>query len=102
MNAAVYTEWSHKSTYILGKRVDFVPHKGSIEGTEPNPIAIRLAHAPVWEVIDQKTQAMYNTAASSPLVLEKLFNKVLKELTETMDDKLTFFTHNINFNTDTY
>ena len=25
LNAAVYTEWSNKSTYILGRRVDFVP-----------------------------------------------------------------------------
>jgi hypothetical protein len=100
LNAAVYTEWSHKSTYILGRRVDFVPHKGSIDGIEPNPTAIRLAHAPVREVIAQKAQAMYNTAASSPLVSEKLFTKALKDLTATMDDKLTTLTHNINLNTD--
>jgi hypothetical protein len=100
LNAAVYTEWSHKSTYILGRRVDFIPHKGSIDGTEPNPTAIRLAHAPVREVIAQKAQAMHNTAASSPLVSEKLFTKALKELTHTMDDKLTTLTHNINLNTD--
>lgn len=100
LNAAVYKEWSNKSTYILGRRVDFVPHKGSIDGTEPNQTAIRLAHAPVGEVIAQKAQAMHNTAASSPLVSEKLFTKALKELTESMDDKLTTLTHNINLNTD--
>jgi hypothetical protein len=43
---------------------------------------------------------MYNTAASSPLVSEKIFTKALKELTESMDDKLTTLTHNINLNTD--
>ena len=100
LNAAVYTEWCHKSTYILGRRVDFVPHKASIDGTAPNPTAIRLAHAPVREVIAQKAQAMYNTAATSPLVSEKLFTKAIKELTDTMDDKLTTLTHNINLNTD--
>jgi hypothetical protein len=100
LNAAVYTEWCHKSTYILGRRVDFVPHKGSIDGTAPNPTAIRLAHAPVREVIAQKAQAMHNTAASSPLVSEKIFTKALKDLTESMDDKLTTLTHNINLNTD--
>ena len=47
LNAAVYTEWIRKSTYILGRRVDFIPHKRSIDGTEPNQVAIRLAHAPV-------------------------------------------------------
>jgi hypothetical protein len=45
---------------------------------------------------------MHNTATSSPLVSEKLFNKALKELTETMDDKLTSLTHNINLNTDMF
>jgi hypothetical protein len=43
---------------------------------------------------------MYNTAASSPLVSEKIFTKALKELTESMNDKLTTLTHNINLNTD--
>ena len=99
LNAANYTEWLQKSTYILGKQVDFIPHKGSIDGAEPNPTAIRLAHAPTREVIVQKTQAMSNTAASSPLVAEKLFTKIIKELVATMDDKLTTLT-NINLNTD--
>ena len=51
LNAAVYTDWLHKSTYILGRRVDFVPHKCSIDSTAPNPTAIRLAQALVREVI---------------------------------------------------
>jgi hypothetical protein len=100
LNAAVYTEWLNKSTYILGRRVDFVPHKGSIDGSEPNPTAIRLAHAPVREVIAQKAQAMSNIAAASPLVSEKIFTKAIKELAETMDDKLNTLTNNINLNTD--
>ena len=40
LNVAVYTEWLRKSTYILGRRVDFIPHKGSIDGTKHNPTAI--------------------------------------------------------------
>ena len=86
--------------YILGRRVNFVPHKGSIDGTEPNQTAIWLAQAPVKEVIAQKTQAMCNTSTSSPLVYEKLFTKAMKELADTMDDKLTKLTNNINLNPD--
>ena len=100
LNAAVYTEWLRKSTYILGRRVDFIPHKGSIDGTAPNQTAIRLAHAYVHEVIAQKAQAMHNTAASSPLVSEKFFTKTIKELIETVDGKLTTLANNINLNTD--
>ena len=101
LNAAVYTEWIHKSVYIFGRRVDFVPHKGSIDGSAPNPTAIRLAHAPVREVIAQKAQAMTNHAAATPLVSEKLFNKAMQDLVETMDVKLNTITNHINHNTDT-
>ena len=83
LNAAVYTEWLHKSTYILGRRVDFVPHKGSIDGSAPNQTAIRLAQAPAREAIAQKIQAMSNTTASAPLVSEKFLTKAMKELTDT-------------------
>ena len=38
--------------------------------------------------------------ASLPLVSEKLFTKAIKELANTMDDKFTTLTNNINLNTD--
>ena len=85
LNAAVYTEWLRKSAYILGRRLDFIPHKGSIDGNEPNLTAIRLAQAPVREVIAQKVQAMHNTTATSPLVSKRFFTKTTKVLVETVD-----------------
>ena len=94
LNAAVYTEWMNKSTYILGRRVDFMPHKASIDGSAPNPTAIRFAQAPVREVIAQKAQAMSNNAL--PLVSEKIFTKAMKDLTESMDVKLNTLTTTIN------
>ena len=69
LNAAVYTEWLYKSVHILGRRIDFIPHRGSIDGTDPNQTAIRMAQAPVREVIAEKIQAMgnaTNTNRSSP------------------------------------
>ena len=43
---------------------------------------------------------MSNTAASTPLVSERLFTKIIKELVNTVGDKLTALTNNINLNTD--
>jgi hypothetical protein len=54
LNTAVYTDWRHKSVYLFGRRVDFVPHKNSIDGSASNSTAVRLAHAPVQEAIAQK------------------------------------------------
>ena len=100
LNAAVYTDWLHKSVYLFGRRVDFVPHKGSIDGSAPNSTAIRLAHAPVQEAIAQKAQAISNHAAATPLLSEKTFNKAMKDLVETMDVKLNTVTTHINHNMD--
>jgi len=100
LNAAVYTDWLHKSVYIFDRRVGFVPHKGSIDGSAPNSTAIRLAHAPVREAIAQKAQAMSNHAAATPLVSEKTFHKAMKDLVDTMDVKFTTVTNYINHNTD--
>ena len=100
LNAAVYTEWLRKSAYILGRRIDLIPHKGSIDGNKPNLTAIRLAQAPVREVIAQKIQAMNNTATTTPLVSEQLFTKIIKDLVETVDEKFTMLANTINLNTD--
>jgi hypothetical protein len=54
LNVTVYTDWLHKSVYLFGRRVDFVPHKNSIDGSASNSTAVRLAHAPVQEAIAQK------------------------------------------------
>ena len=66
LNSAVYTDWLNKSVYICGRRVNFIPHKGSIDGSAPNSTVIRLAHAPVREIIAQNAQAMSNHAAATP------------------------------------
>ena len=50
MNAAVYTEWFHKSAYIFGRHIDFIPHRGNIDGTDPNKMAIRLTQITVQKV----------------------------------------------------
>ena len=84
LNTAVYTEWIYKSVYILDRRIYFIPHKGSIDGTHPNKTAIRLVHAPAREAIADKMQAMNNAHNSNPLVSEKQLTKTMKDL----EDKL--------------
>ena len=100
LNAAVYTAWIHKFTLILGRRIDFVPHRGSIDGSEPNKTAIRLAQAPVREVIADKIQAMGNAANPNPLITEKYLSKTIREFEEKLDEKFGSLTTTINSHTD--
>ena len=100
LNAAVYTEWLHKSTIILGRRVDFVPHRGSIDGTDPKNTAIRLAHAPIREVIADKVQAMNNAANPNLLVTEQHLTKTMKDFEDKLDEKFGTLTTTINNHTD--
>ena len=100
LNAAVYTEWLHKSTSILGRRVDFIPHRGSIDGTVPNNTAIRLAQAPAREAIADKIQAMTNAANPNPIVTERYLTKTMKELEDKLEEKFGTLTTTINTHTD--
>ena len=100
LNTAVYTELIHKSVYILGRRIDFIPHRGSIDGTDPNNTAIRLAQAPAREAIAEKVQAMCNANNPNPLVIEKQLTKTMKDLEEKLDEKFGTLTTSINSHTD--
>ena len=100
LNAAVYTEWLHRSTFILGRRIDFIPHHGSIDGAEPNNTAIRLAQAPAREAIAEKIQAMSNASNSNPTLTEKHLAKTMKELEDKLDEKFGTLTTTINAHTD--
>ena len=82
INTAVYTEWIHKSTFILGRRIDFIPHRGSIDGSDPNKTAIRLAQAPAREAIAEKVQAMGNVNNLHPLLTEHHLVRTMKEFEE--------------------
>ena len=98
--AAVYTEWLHKSTYMLGRRIDFIPHRGSIDGSDPNNTAIRLAHAPVRKALADKVQAMHNATNLNPLVTEKHLSKTMREFEDKFDKKFGTLTTTINTHTD--
>jgi hypothetical protein len=100
LNAAVYTEWLYKSTIILGRRVDFIPHRGSIDGSVPNNTAIRLAHAPAREAIADKIQTMNNVVNSNPIVTERYLSKTMKEFEDKLEEKFGTLTTTINTHTD--
>jgi hypothetical protein len=100
LNTAVYTAWIHKSTYILGHRIDFIPHRGSIDGSDPNKTAIRLAQAPVREVIADKIQAMSNATNANPLITEKYLTKTMREFEDKLEEKFGSLTTTINHHTD--
>ena len=100
LNVAVYTEWLHKSTFILERRIDFIPHHESIDGTDPNKTAIRLAQTPVKEAIAEKIQAMSNVTNSNPILTEKYLTKIMKEFEDKLDEKFGMLTTTINTHTD--
>ena len=100
LNAAVYTEWIHKSTYIFGRRIDFIPHRGSIDGTDPNKTVIRIAQAPVREVIAEKIQVMGNATNDNPLITEHYLTKSLKEFEDKLDENFCTLSTNINTHTE--
>jgi hypothetical protein len=71
LNAAVYTHWSNKMAVpLLGKMVDFIPHRRSLAGS--NPRAASQAHdaRPTRKIIADKIAALQNQAALAPSLHE--------------------------------
>ena len=99
LNTAVYTEWIHKSTFILGRRIDFIPHRGSIDGSDPNKTAIHLAQVPAREAIADKIQAMGNATNPNPLLTGKYLTRTMKEFEKKLDEKFGSLTTSINHHT---
>ena len=100
LNTAVYTEWINKSTYILGRQIDFIPHRGSIDGSDPNKTAIRLAQVHVREVIADKVKAMGNVINTNPLITEKFFTKTMRDFEDKLEERFGSLTTTINHHTD--
>ena len=80
--------------------MDFIPHRGSIDGTVPNNTAIRLAQAPAREAIADKIQAMTNAANPNPIVTERYLTKTMKEFEDKLEEKFGTLTTTINTHTD--
>ena len=86
--------------YILGRCIDFIPHRGSINGTDPNKTAIRIAQVPVRKVTAEKIQAMENATNANSLLTEHYLNKTMKALEEKLDEKFYTFSTTITTHTD--
>ena len=80
--------------------MDFIPHRGSIDGAVPNNTTIRLARAPAREAIADKIQAMNNMVHPNPLVIEKYLSKTMKKFEDKLEEKFGTLTMTINTYTD--
>lgn len=79
LNASVYSRWCNKlAVPLLGKMVDFTPHKFSLSGAKPNAAARAHDTRPTREVIADEISAFQNQLAPALSLpqLEAMFQKV--------------------------
>lgn len=98
LNAAAYTHWSNKMAVpLLGKLVDFTPHRRSLAGSNPNVAARAIDAPPTREIIADEIAALQNQTPSAPSLqqLESSF----KEVEERIEAWLDGLRDSINFHT---
>lgn len=100
LNAAVYIERIHKSTYMFKRHIDFILRKGSIDGTVPNKNLLHLAQALVREVVVQQMEAINNANIGVGLT-EKHFLKSMQEWEQKNCGNFVQFATPMNHNTNT-
>lgn len=88
-----------KSTYKTQNKIVWLSYMANKRGwhlTESNYHLPRPS--PRKGAMAQQVQAMNNTTI--PMMMEKLFTKSMKDLADTLDEKLASLAHTINLNTD--
>jgi hypothetical protein len=98
LNAAVYTHWSNKMVVpLLGKMVDFIPHRRSLAGA--NPSAASRAHdaRPTREVIADEINALQNQTALAPSLQQ--LESSLKGVEDRIEARLNGLRETINLHT---
>lgn len=98
LNATVYTEWIRSSAVMLGRRIDFVPHKGSINNTEPYCTTICLAQAPAREAVVEKFKQCLKLQPTTPWSWRRVVPKQCWS-EEKIDGKLASLASCMNLNT---
>lgn len=98
MNAAVYTHWSNQMAVpLLGKFVDFIPHRRSLGGSHPTAAARAHDARPTREVIADELAAFQNQLPAVPSI-QQLENS-LRDAETRIDAKLAGLRDNINIHT---
>lgn len=98
LNAAVYTYWSNRRAVpFLGKFVDFIPHKRSIDGTNPNEASAAHDARPIREVLADEITALKNQLPIGPSVTQ--LEASLKEVESRIEARLVGLRDHINLHT---
>jgi len=98
LNAAVYTHWSNKMAVpMLGKLVDFILHKRSLAGSNPNAAARAHDARPTREVIADELAAFQNQFTAAPSLQQ--IETSLKDVETRIEAKLSGLRDNINIHT---
>lgn len=88
LNAAVYTHWSKMMAVpLLGKLVDFVPHRRSLSGSNPNAAARAMDARPTRVTIADEVEALQNQTIAGPSLqqLETSFKEVEGRIEARLD-----------------
>lgn len=98
LNAAVYTYWSNRRAVpLLGKFVDFVPHRRSIAGANPNEESYAHDACPIREVLADEITALKNQLPSGPSINQ--MEASLKEIEARIEARLVGLRDHINLHT---
>lgn len=100
LNAAVYTYWSNRRAVpLLGKFVDFVPHRRSIAGANPNEESSAHDARPMREVLADEITALTNQLPTGPSTDQ--LEASLKEVETRIEARLLGLRDHINLHTTT-
>lgn len=100
LNASAYTTWcTQKAVPLLGRLVDFMPHRRSMSGTAPVASARSLDERPTRVILQDALTAFKNETPHGP-TLTQIRNSI-QEGVDSLQSRLTSLSFEINQHTST-
>lgn len=99
-NAATYTRWCNKRMVpMLGKLVDFFPHRRSISGSNPTESSKQHDRRPTREILHDAITAMQNETPSGPSL--KQIRDSIRDGVESLHNRMQTLGSEVNLQTTT-
>jgi hypothetical protein len=98
-NPTVYSQWKSGLHSILGRAVDFTPHRQSIDGIHASAATKALGNVPTRQAVAEDINSLRNQVAPINSLTSHQFTDSLKESESRLEAQIAALTQEVNAHT---
>jgi hypothetical protein len=95
----IYLQWKSGSHSILGRTVDFLPHRHSVDGTNASAATKALSNFPARQAVAEGINSLRNQVVPTNSLTSNQLTDSLKESESRLEARIAALTHEVNAHT---